>query len=167
MKRGGCILSGQRCSVINNTMKTLFLLSALLTVVSPRTYEKCELARELRSRDLDGYRGYRLEDWVCLVQHESNYSTYVVNHNGNAWWIVSTDYGLFQINSKWWCDDGNTLHSYNGCGIQCTDLLDDDITDDVQCAKQVVSDPQGMRAWYGWRNGCHRNLSNFLSECYL
>ncbi|XP_059822219.1 lysozyme C-like [Hypanus sabinus] len=149
-------------------MKTLFLLSALLTVISPRTYEKCELARELRSHGLDGYQGYRLEDWVCLVKHESSYRTDVVNHNWNFWFsIVSTDYGLFQINSKWWCEDGNTSNSRNGCGIECIDLLDDDITDDVQCAKRVVSDPQGMRAWYGWKNGCQRDLSNFLSECSL
>lgn len=148
-------------------MKTLFLFSALLTVVSPRIYQKCELAHELRGYGLGGYRGYPLEDWVCLVENESSYKTYIVNPNWRSGRIVSKDYGLFQINSKWWCDDGETLNSHNGCGISCSDLLDDDITDDVACAIRVVHDPQGMNAWYGWKRRCQRDLSNFLSECHL
>ncbi|XP_062906293.1 lysozyme C-like [Mobula hypostoma] len=146
-------------------MKTLFLLSALLTVVSPRTYRKCELARELRDYGLSGYQGYSLEDWVCMVENESSYRTFIVNTNKGR--IVSRDYGLFQINSKWWCEDGQTSISHNTCGIQCSDLLDDDIRDDVVCAKQVVRDPQGMSAWRGWDSRCQRDLRDFLSDCDL
>ncbi|XP_072118294.1 lysozyme C, milk isozyme-like [Mobula birostris] len=148
-------------------MKTLFLLSALLTVVSPRTYRKCELARELRGYGLGGYHGYSLEDWVCLVENESSYRTFIVNANEDSGTIASRDYGLFQINSKWWCEDGQTSNSHNVCRIQCSDLLDDDIRDDAVCAKRVVRNPRRMKAWRGWVRGCQRDLRNFLSECDL
>ncbi|KAJ0051069.1 hypothetical protein NL108_012303, partial [Boleophthalmus pectinirostris] len=52
---------------------------------------------------------------VCLTQHESNYNTRATNRNTDG----STDYGIFQINSRWWCRDGG-VSSSNGCGIQCS-----------------------------------------------
>lgn len=34
---------------------------------------------------------------------KSGYNTQVTNYNPGS---KSTDYGIFQINSKWWCNDG-------------------------------------------------------------
>uniref|UniRef100_UPI00398F5004 lysozyme C, milk isozyme-like n=1 Tax=Pristiophorus japonicus TaxID=55135 RepID=UPI00398F5004 len=149
-------------------MKTFFILSALLAVASPYVYEKCELARVLRNNGLDGFHGYSLANWVCLIQYESSYNTRAIGRNSRAGQIVSSDYGIFQINSYWWCDDGQTQNSRNGCRRSCDDYINDNIADDIQCAKSVVSDPQGMNAWYGWKNNCKiRNLDNFLRECNL
>lgn len=50
---------------------------------------------------------------VCLTEWESHYNTQAVNHN-----VGSTDYGIFQINSRWWCDDHQT-QTANGCRIDC------------------------------------------------
>ena len=52
---------------------------------------------------------------VCLAKWESNYNTEAINHNTDG----STDYGIFQINSRYWCDDGRTPGSKNICGIRC------------------------------------------------
>ncbi|XP_067896170.1 lysozyme C, milk isozyme-like [Heterodontus francisci] len=151
-------------------MKPFFILSALLTVTSPYVYQKCELARLLRENGLNGYRGYSLANWLCLVQYESNYNTGVVGRNRRGGRTMSSDYGIFQINSIMWCDDGrtqNTKKLKNGCGKSCTDFINDNITDDIQCAKRVVT-PQGMNAWYGWKKKCkNRNLGNFLDDCNM
>ncbi|XP_078264949.1 lysozyme C, milk isozyme-like [Rhinoraja longicauda] len=147
-------------------MKTLLLLFTLFSIARLRTFTKCELAHVFQGYGLGGLRGYRLEDSVCLVQCESGFKTDAVGRSwGNG--RVSTDYGLFQINSPWWCDDGQMKHSRNGCGQPCSHFMDDNIADDIRCAKRVVREPQGMNAWYGWRNHCRGNLDNYLLECHL
>uniref|UniRef100_A0A3P9PDF8 lysozyme n=1 Tax=Poecilia reticulata TaxID=8081 RepID=A0A3P9PDF8_POERE len=80
--------------------------------------------------------------WVCLTQHESGFNTRATNRNRDG----STDYGIFQINSRWWCRDGGVSRS-NGCGINCK-LLTDDVTTAITCAKRVVRGPNGIRAWW-------------------
>uniref|UniRef100_A0A8C6TLQ3 lysozyme n=1 Tax=Neogobius melanostomus TaxID=47308 RepID=A0A8C6TLQ3_9GOBI len=79
---------------------------------------------------------------VCLTQHESNYNTRATNRNTDG----STDYGIFQINSRWWCRDGG-VSAANGCGINCSALLSNDPTVAINCAKRVVRDPNGIGAW--------------------
>ncbi|XP_038657282.1 lysozyme C-1-like [Scyliorhinus canicula] len=149
-------------------MKILLILSVLLAVATPKVYQKCELARVLRGNGLDGFHRYSLANWVCLVQYESNYNTNAIGRNRKHGVIVSSDYGIFQINSYWWCNDGQTLNTRNRCHKNCNDFLNSDITDDIECAKRVVRDPQGMYAWYGWQNNCaNRDLSHFLDECHL
>ena len=32
----------------------------------------------------------------------------------------STYYGIFQINSKWWCNDGKTPNAVDGCHVSCS-----------------------------------------------
>ncbi|CAO2582261.1 Lysozyme C-2 [Lemmus lemmus] len=54
---------------------------------------------------------------VCLAQHESNYNTRATNYNPGD---QSTDYGIFQINSRYWCNDGKTPRAVNACGISCS-----------------------------------------------
>lgn len=54
---------------------------------------------------------------VCLAQHESNFNTGATNYNPGD---QSTDYGIFQINSRYWCDDGKTPGAVNACGIPCS-----------------------------------------------
>ncbi|XP_078088200.1 lysozyme C-1-like [Mustelus asterias] len=149
-------------------MKTLVILSALLAVASPYVYSKCELARTFWRNGLDGYQGYSLADWVCLAQYESTYDTEAIGRNRRGGVVVSSDYGILQINSYWWCDDHQTRNTRNGCHRNCNDFLDRDITNDIECAKRVVRDFQGMNAWYGWKNNCkNRDLSRFLAECNL
>ncbi|XP_038657141.1 lysozyme C-like isoform X2 [Scyliorhinus canicula] len=103
-------------------MRTFLILSALLTGVRPYVYQKCELAELLHKNGLDGYRGYNLANWVCLVQHESNYDTRVIGRNRRGGKNLSSDYGIFQINSIRWCEDGrtqNTRKLKNGCKKSC------------------------------------------------
>ncbi|XP_055501244.1 lysozyme C, milk isozyme-like [Leucoraja erinacea] len=148
-------------------MKTLFLLCVLFTVASLRTYSKCELARVFQSYGLDDIPGYSLADWVCMVQYESSFRTNALRHNRRIGRVDSTNYGLFQFNSRWWCADGKMGNSRNGCKQHCTQFVDNNIADDITCAKRVVKDRQGMDAWYGWKKHCKGKVDNYLQECNL
>lgn len=112
---------------------------------------------------MDGYHGISLANWMCLAKWESDYNTKATNYNPGD---ESTDYGIFQINSRYWCNNGKTPKAVNACGISCEALLQNDIAEAVTCAKRVVRDPQGIRAWVAWRNHCQgRDLTQYVSGC--
>ncbi|CAN9504737.1 unnamed protein product [Ophioblennius macclurei] len=137
----------------------VFLL--LVAMSSAKVFERCEWARVLKSQGMDGYQGISLADWVCLSQHESSYNTKAINNNSDG----SSDYGIFQINSRYWCKkDGASSH--NGCNINCSELLTDNPNVAITCAKRVVRDPNGIRAWVAWKSHCaNRDLSSYVSGC--
>uniref|UniRef100_A0A674JNF5 lysozyme n=1 Tax=Terrapene triunguis TaxID=2587831 RepID=A0A674JNF5_9SAUR len=85
-------------------MKVLPILGLFLLPVAAhgKIYERCELARAIKRLRLDGYWGYSLGHCKSAALEE-----------------ISTDYGIFQINSRWWCNDGKTPRAKNACGIQC------------------------------------------------
>uniref|UniRef100_A0A8C3S0N6 lysozyme n=1 Tax=Chelydra serpentina TaxID=8475 RepID=A0A8C3S0N6_CHESE len=93
--------------------------------------------------------------WVCTARYESNFNTRAMHYNKPS---RSTDYGILQINSCWWCNDGKTPRAKNACGIQCHGSnAKKDITARVNCAKRIVRTSNGMRAWYGalsWAKNC-------------
>ncbi|XP_061477680.1 lysozyme C, milk isozyme-like [Rhineura floridana] len=147
-------------------MKVLALtfLCLLIAVNEAKVFEKCELAAFFKQHGLDGYYGHSLGNWICTAYHESRYDSGAVgppNTDG------SRDYGILQINSRWWCDNGQG-ETANGCRISCDAFTNDDIIDDIECAKTVVRDPQGMDAWVAWKNHCKgRDLSEWTHGCSL
>ncbi|XP_032347985.1 lysozyme C-like [Camelus ferus] len=148
-------------------MKALLVLGLVLLAVAVqgKVWERCALARKLKELGMDGYRGVSLANWMCLARWESNYDTKATNFNPSS---RSTDYGIFQINSRYWCNDGKTPKAVNGCGINCDVLLQDDITKAVQCAKRVVRDPLGIRAWVAWKNHCEgHDVEQYVEGCDL
>uniref|UniRef100_A0A5F8GFU2 lysozyme n=1 Tax=Monodelphis domestica TaxID=13616 RepID=A0A5F8GFU2_MONDO len=148
-------------------MKVLILLGLVFLpmLAHGKVYERCELARVLKRNGLHGFRSNSVADWVCLAKWESDYNTKATNYNPGD---QSTDYGIFQINSHYWCNDGKTPDAKNVCGISCRDLLTDNISKAITCAKRVVRDPSGIRAWVAWRNRCQgKNLSSYIQGCRL
>ncbi|KAK2918508.1 alpha-lactalbumin-like [Channa argus] len=51
---------------------------------------------------------------------------------------IATLYGIFQLSNRLACSDGMTP-SPTICGLDCTELVDDDIRDDISCLLQVFS----------------------------
>ncbi|XP_029300978.1 lysozyme C-like [Cottoperca gobio] len=157
-------------------MRSLVCL-LFVALASAKVYQRCEWARALKEHGMDGYYGHSLANCeyesgvysvsfagVCLSKWESDYSTAATNHNTDG----STDYGIFQINSRWWCDDGRTPHTANACNIRCSELLTNDVSVAINCAKRVVRDPNGIGAWVAWRRHCeNRDLSSYVSGCGL
>ncbi|KAM4622989.1 lysozyme C II-like [Discoglossus pictus] len=118
--------------------------------------DRCRVVEALRYGGVVGIKGYTLEDYLCLVHYGSYYDSYLN--------ISPSEYGVFQINSYWWCDDGRTVGRKNLCGIRCSHLLGNYLVDDVRCLQRVVRDPNGLGAWSQWRNNCKgRDLSRFTS----
>ncbi|XP_044539541.1 lysozyme C-like [Gracilinanus agilis] len=146
-------------------MKVLLLLGFvfLSMVVRGRALEKCEFAKKAKELGLDGYEDHSIGEWVCLVQGESNFDTSVTNHNDAD---RSTDYGPFQINDRYWCN-GELPDGANQCGVDCSELLGDDIRKSVECAKKIVSQ-QGIEAWVAWQNNCQgQDFSTYVQDCDL
>ena len=59
---------------------------------------------------------------LCLVNHESGFQYDIVHENSDG----SKDYGIYQLNDNYWCDQGDTKYSSCwqintfGCGYQCS-----------------------------------------------
>ncbi|XP_052872831.1 lysozyme c-1-like [Anopheles cruzii] len=134
----------------------LFALGLVLFgVAHGKTFTKCELARLMFN---NGFPKSQLPDWMCLVQSESNFKSDATNKNTNG----STDYGLFQINNKYWCSSSG---AGGDCKIACSALIDNDATDDLKCAK-LIYNRQGFNAWYGWINKCQGKTLPTVAECF-
>ncbi|KAF9406998.1 hypothetical protein HW555_012836 [Spodoptera exigua] len=122
------------------TRAILFIVALCFIAKSNgKTFTECELVHELRRQ---GFPEHQLKDWVCLIEAESSKRTHVVGGSNSD---GSHDYGLFQINNRYWCND---------------DLLLDDISIASQCSKTIFG-VHGFNAWVGWVNKCKgKNLPN-------
>ncbi|XP_069731998.1 lysozyme C-like [Phaenicophaeus curvirostris] len=139
----------------------LAFLGLALPGIQGKVVQRCELVKILRQNSFEGYMGRTVADWVCLVAHESSYNTKAIHDNGS-----SRDYGIFRINSQYWCDDGKTHGSKNACHMGCSKFLDDSIKDDMQCAKKIAQEAKGLKPWVGWNKHCRgKNLSPYVRGC--
>ncbi|XP_078089184.1 lysozyme C, milk isozyme-like [Mustelus asterias] len=146
-------------------MKTLIFLSILLTVSSAKLLSRCDVVRAVRNSVLTAFPKYSAADWACLAHHASQYNTlaqYDVKDNEGI--VQSRDYGIFQINSKWWCADENFPNGPNACSTNCKVFLKDskDIQADIDCAALIVNQ-QGMEAWHSWVENCQGKLVRFYT----
>jgi hypothetical protein len=127
-------------------------------------YERCELARELK--EVHSIPEDQIATWVCIAKHESEFNTSAVGHlNGDG----SGDHGLFQISDLFWCSPPGKGWA---CGVSCADLEDDDIKDDVVCAKRIYRQHQrisgnGFTAWavYGTYCASEEVVHKFVDDC--
>lgn len=132
--------------------------------VKSKTYERCELAKELRYKHNVPQKD--VLTWVCIAQHASNLVTSTV---GRASGGGSSDYGLFQISDAHWCStSGNDVRN---CGVPCSKLVDDDIGDDVKCAQQIYAEHKrlsgdGFSAWKAYESHCKSKPSAVIEDCF-
>ncbi|KAM7345907.1 lysozyme-like isoform 1-T7 [Cochliomyia hominivorax] len=134
--------------------------------VEGKKYMRCELSREL----VEKYQISKtfLSNWVCLIEHESDRDTKKKTTLSNG----EYKYGIFQISSRE-CNGGNKHQScdttkYPCCHMKCEDFLNDDISDDVLCAKKIF-ELKGFRNWNGWNTYCRntQNLPNLSIACNI
>ncbi|XP_037051783.1 lysozyme C-like [Bradysia coprophila] len=116
---------------------TVLLIALHLTVA--KIFDECEFANELYDRHQipreDIYKHF------CIV---SSLHTARNTENGYK--------GIYAIGSKWWC--GKDAPG-GGCNVKCSDLLDDDIADDVTCANLILSQ-HGLNGWGKIEKECKR-----------
>lgn len=102
--------------------------------------------------------------YVCaLIRHvPRRYETTAVSKPNRD---KSVDYGIFQINSRWWCDRGPKL----GCGVKCETLLSD--MDRVyKCVHAIYDETKrlkgdGFKAWTTYKY-C-QDPSSYAASCDL
>jgi len=147
-----------------------FLLPSLLflsqTCYSVR-YKRCELARELVQQH--EIPRENIGDWICLVQHESNYNSGMISPRSRD---GSRGHGMFQISDLWWCSEPRQRSRGNACKRQCKSFRDSNLDDDISCAKKIFSETQklfgnGFNAWDSWNTKCKgRNLDSYVEGCF-
>ncbi len=114
---------------------------------------ECQVASYLRK---SGFPEYSIPTMVCTSKYESSYNCDATNKNTDG----STDYGLMQINSYYWCS-GDPLSKYNSCGTSCSSLFN--CQTNANCAYTVWKQ-QGYNAWYGYKN--HKSeCDNYKISC--
>ncbi|XP_049323313.1 lysozyme C-like [Astyanax mexicanus] len=96
---------------------------------------------------------------VCMAFAESSYDTQATHFNPSD---GSTDYGIFQINSRYWCSDGK-FPGKKECPFTCNQLFS--LQNSIACAKIVVQ-KWTMTAWDGWKAKCRgQNVSKYIAGC--
>ncbi|KAK9407483.1 hypothetical protein NXF25_006257 [Crotalus adamanteus] len=126
-------------------------------------FDRCNLSAILKDNGLEGFSGTTIAEWICLVFHSSGFDTSALNVGPRA-----TNHGIFLLSAKWWCDDFKTPHARNYCNLSCEALRDDNITDDIQCAKRVVQKSMGFAAWTSWSIHCKgQDLRKYIAGCDL
>lgn len=135
----------------------LFILTvaAVRSPVEGKTYTQCEAAKELERA---GISKTYISNWVCLMQSESKMNTALLTGPKTA---SSYSHGIFQINSAKWCTRGRTGGI---CNKRCEDFLNDDIQDDIACAKKIFNQ-EGFKAWKGWVQKCKNKPLPNLAHC--
>ena len=101
---------------------------------------ECQVANYLKNA---GFSQSTISTMVCISKYESSFNCDATNKNTDG----STDYGLMQINSYYWCS-GDPKSKYNECKISCSSLYD--CQNNANCA-YVVWKQQGYNAWYGYK----------------
>lgn len=113
----------------------IFLLPATMQPShAKKLYSQCRFMWEL----VDDHRltDQEAAKWSCLVYGISS-TTAVSRHGHDPKRPVGNYLGIFKIGSEWWCKED---YAGGGCDIECNKLLDDDITDDLQCAREIGFD---------------------------
>ena len=101
---------------------------------------ECQVSSYLQK---SGFPGYTVPTMVCISKYESSFNCDAVNKNTDG----STDYGLMQLNSYYWCS-GDVSSKYNECKIACSSLFNCQYN--TNCA-YIVWKQQGYTAWYGYQ----------------
>lgn len=101
---------------------------------------ECQVANYLKNA---GFPQANIPTMVCISKYESSYNCDATNKNTDG----STDYGLMQINSYYWCS-GDPMSKYNECKMSCSSLFD--CQNNAKCAYTVWKQ-QGYNAWYGYK----------------
>lgn len=121
--------------------------------LSSNIQSQCQIANYLKK---SGFPDYTIPTMVCISKYESSYNCDAVHKNQDS----SSDYGLMQINSYYWCS-GDPLSKYNSCGTSCSSLYN--CQTNTNCAYTVWKQ-QGYNAWYGYKN--HKSeCDNYKINC--
>jgi lysozyme C len=137
----------------NNCQPNVQYLDITNNMLRTNYQTECQVASYLRK---SGFPEYSVPTMVCISKYESSYNCDATHKNTDG----STDYGLMQINSYYWCS-GDPLSKYNSCSTSCSSLLN--CQTNTNCA-YIVWKQQGYTAWYAYKS--HKTeCDNYKINC--
>ncbi|KAE8745817.1 Salivary lysozyme-like [Frankliniella occidentalis] len=81
---------------------------------------------------------------MCIAYRESRYDSLHINSNNDG----SKDYGLFQINNRYWCTNNESPEpNQNMCNVGCQTVLND-LSETVKCIKIMYA--KSNNTWQPW-----------------
>ncbi|KAJ1527377.1 hypothetical protein ONE63_007361 [Megalurothrips usitatus] len=102
---------------------------------------------------------------MCIAYRESRYDSQhinVINTDG------SKDYGLFQINNRWWCTNSESPQpNQNLCNVSCDQVLNS-MDETVKCIKTMYA--KSHNTWQPWITYpfCKKmDMTQFTKGCNL
>lgn len=104
---------------------------------------------------------------ICIAEQESHFNTSAI---GTLNKDKSRDFGIFQISEKFWCSPSGG----GGCQRKCSDFVDADIADDVECFKTIFDETarfskSGFEAWAVYtrdQDHCRGSNLDYIEECF-
>lgn len=143
------------------TLITITILSISIVLSTTKIYKnRCELARELVvHHKIDKNESSK---WTCIADKlNADLNTNKTSKNQDS-------IGIFAIRKQFWCSDTSAEESR--CGITCDKLLDDDITDDLSCVRDVINSEKTYRrefeAWPVYAEFCQQAWKDYLKACF-
>lgn len=116
----------------------------MLHLCNAKIYTECELAQELFNRHTiprdDIYKH------LCVA-----YGLKTDEIDGES--TKTGHLGIYRVGGKWWCGQDKPAGT---CNMLCSELLDDDITDDVQCAIHIFSSHK-LEGWGKTEAKCQKH----------
>ncbi|MBC61454.1 MAG: hypothetical protein CMP11_03275 [Zetaproteobacteria bacterium] len=96
-----------------------------------------------------GFKDSEIPVMLCIAKWESSFYNEAYNKNLNG----SNDYGLFQINDRWWVGGKEKK-----CPNSPKELFDPVVN--TKCARAIYK-IQGFRAWQAFKVHCNHKNHNF------
>ncbi|MGH0190580.1 UNVERIFIED_CONTAM: hypothetical protein FKN15_047644 [Acipenser sinensis] len=173
----------------------LAIVAVLPPSTDAKVFTKCELASQLKAKmPQKGPGGNKkmqeiLAKVICKVETTTGFNTSAVNPAGHPPSNPSQPppskpaglpkilsdknhgkmpgfgnlLGIFQLPSQLVCNNKMSL-----CKLDCSKLIDDDITDDIACMNKIVFQFKGKGPGPQFGKECSGiNASSYLSECNL
>lgn len=134
-----------------------YILVLTISFSSSKIFNKCELARELK--EMHGVSPQDIATYVCIAEHQSRFNSEAIGEGKY--------YGIFQLSEEYWCDP---FTIGKACNLKCDDLLNNDLSDDVQCVKKIIEEHKGISEdgySSAWPSGamCQSLRNSYLDEC--
>lgn len=140
---------------------TFFTLVSVNILVDAKIYKRSELITELVTKHK--FNDEHAAKISCIAEgalfetdrigYHSKYYSYTIF--GPELINPEINYGIFQISSNHWCDE---IGDGGICNLNCRNLVDDDITDDIECLKKIMpsfDEEKWYEPWYSF----------FVDEC--
>lgn len=140
------------------SQKSFIIILFLFASSAARTFKKCELAQELTLKHKISQDESSI--WTCIADK--------LNNDLNTNVTKSDTFGIFAIRGKYWCS--KTIAEESRCGITCDKLLDDDITDDLSCVRDVINSEKSYKkkfaAWPVYEEYCQVAAVKYKKDCF-